>query len=110
MSAGEVEELVNQNKEITVLDVRNEDEYLSQHLDLVNLQHIPLDQLNQRMEEVQDHEKVYVHCAGGYRSPIAMSMLKARGVHNVVNIKGGLAALNETTLNKSKYVCPSSLL
>ncbi|MCZ8215332.1 MAG: rhodanese-like domain-containing protein, partial [Cyclobacteriaceae bacterium] len=45
----------------------------------------------------------YIHCAGGYRSVIASSILKARGYHNVVNVRGGYKALCETNLSRTAH-------
>mgnify|MGYP005658354043 CR=1 FL=1 len=52
-------------------------------------------------------EKFYVHCAGGYRSMIASSILKSRGFHNLVDIKGGYKAIEKTSVSRSEYICPS---
>lgn len=93
-----------------VLDVRNDNEFLSQHLLTQDLLHIPLDKLNSRMSEIDDSKTYYVHCAGGYRSLIAASLLKARGHHKIVDVQGGFGALKETQLPQSNYVCPSSLI
>ncbi|MBL7749992.1 MAG: rhodanese-like domain-containing protein, partial [Chitinophagaceae bacterium] len=46
----------------------------------------------------------YIHCAGGYRSVIATSILKARGFHNLVNIKGGYKELSKTGLERTQFV------
>jgi len=50
----------------------------------------------------------YIHCAGGYRSMIASSILKARGIHNFIDIKGGYSAISDSLIiNKTKYACQS---
>lgn len=105
----DAEQLLDIEKPL-VLDVRNENEYISHHLNLEGLEHIPLDKLNSQVDQLSTAKPLYVHCAGGYRSLIAVSLLKARGVHNVVDIRGGFGALKETQLPMSDYVCPSSLL
>jgi rhodanese-related sulfurtransferase len=51
-----------------------------------------------------------LHCAGGYRSMIAASMLKQKGFDNFVDVIGGFAAIKDTNLVKTDYVCPSTLL
>ena len=51
----------------------------------------------------------YIHCAGGYRSVIACSLLKRVGIHNTVNIEGGFGAIKKTTINLSVEDCPSTL-
>ena len=50
-----------------------------------------------------------MHCAGGYRSVIAASILKARGFHNVIDVAGGYAAVRNTTIERTAAVCPSTL-
>jgi len=79
-----------------LLDVRRESEYDTQHIrSAVNF---PLDFISRNMAQLDRDEKYYLHCAGGYRSMIAASILKARGIENLVNIKGGFKALQETAL------------
>ena len=51
----------------------------------------------------------YIHCAGGYRSVIACSLLKRAGIHNTINIEGGFAAIKKTTVNLSVEDCSSNL-
>jgi len=50
-----------------------------------------------------------VHCAGGYRSIIATSILKSRGYHNITDVAGGYNAILKTDLPKTDYVCPTTL-
>ncbi len=91
----------------TVVDVRKSGEYLSEHLiDAINIE---LDYINDQMSSVPQEGTFYVHCAGGYRSVIASSILKARGYHNMVDVAGGFNAIKEAGLNVSDYVCPSTL-
>jgi hydroxyacylglutathione hydrolase len=91
----------------TVVDVRKSGEYLSEHLiDAINVE---LDYINDQMSSVPQEGTFYVHCAGGYRSVIASSILKARGYHNMVDVAGGFKAIQEAGLNVSDYVCPSTL-
>ena len=91
----------------TVVDVRKSGEYLSEHLiDAINVE---LDYINDQMSSVPQEGTFYVHCAGGYRSVIASSILKARGYHNMVDVAGGFKAIKEAGLNVSDYVCPSTL-
>lgn len=84
-----------------ILDVRKDEEFKVEHLKCVSLTHIPLDQLISRVSELKNDASYYIHCAGGYRSLIACSWLKARGFHQVVNIKGGFEALKMTDLVRS---------
>lgn len=90
-----------------VFDVRKESEYLSEHV--LNAENTPLDNLNDYLAAFPAEEKFFIHCAGGYRSMIAASMLKARGIHNMIDVQGGFAAIKHTDIPVSNYVCPSTL-
>ena len=92
------EELAQLYKErdIKILDVRKESEYNAQHV--VKAQNFPLDFINKNMSEVSRDKEYFVHCAGGYRSMIAISILKSRGFDKLVNIKGGFTAVDEVKL------------
>lgn len=91
----------------TVVDVRKPGEYQSEHIK--NALSIPLDFISEQMEEVPKEGIFHVHCAGGYRSVIAGSILKSRGFHNLVNVEGGYKAIKETDVPRTDYVCPSTL-
>lgn len=97
----------NRNKELHVLDVRKESEYQSEHV--ANAENTPLDEINLHLEKYHANETNFVHCAGGYRSVIASSILKSRGIHNIVEVQGGIDAIKETGAEVSAYVCPSKL-
>ena len=90
-----------------IFDVRKESEYLSEHLE--GAENAPLDYLNDYLEQFSGDDLFYLHCAGGYRSMIAASILKSRGFHNMVDIKGGFKAIKEAGLAVTDYVCPSTL-
>ena len=90
-----------------VFDVRKDSEYLSQHLE--NAQHSPLDFINEHLPHFPKESPFYLHCAGGYRSVIAASILKKRGIHNLINVEGGFKAIQKTQLPLTDYVCPSTL-
>jgi glyoxylase-like metal-dependent hydrolase (beta-lactamase superfamily II)/rhodanese-related sulfurtransferase len=92
-----------------ILDVRKDGEHNSMHLKIDGLQHFALDYINQQMNQIDPHKTYHIHCAGGYRSVIAASILKARGFHNIIDISGGFAALKKTDLPLSEFVCPSTL-
>jgi hydroxyacylglutathione hydrolase len=80
---------------ITVLDVRRENEYADGHLkDASNL---PLSIMTDitLLAQFEEEENIYVHCAGGYRSVIAASILKKEGIHNLRNVLGGWAKIKE---------------
>ncbi len=111
VSAEEFANRFKSNDVTKIVDVRKASEYASQHIESNNLLNIPLDFINSKMEEFPQEETMYMHCAGGYRSVIAASILKSRGYHNMVNIEGGFKAVEEAELLPvSEYVCPSTLL
>ena len=91
----------------TIFDVRKPGEYLSEHL--VNANSTPLDFLNNHMSEFPSKGNFFIHCAGGYRSMIAASILKSRGIHNLIDVRGGFSAIKEGGMKVSDYVCPSTL-
>tara|TARA_Y100000782_G_scaffold115604_1_gene161398 strand:- start:1707 stop:3122 length:1416 start_codon:yes stop_codon:yes gene_type:complete len=101
---------VEEGKVPVVVDVRKKSEYDSQHLAADNVKNIPLDWINNSMEQFEKENTMYLHCAGGYRSLITASILKSRGYHNIVNVEGGFNALLETDLKTTEYVCPTTLL
>ncbi|TKT93628.1 MBL fold metallo-hydrolase [Dyadobacter frigoris] len=90
------EEFAKQYKQgnIKVVDVRKPDEFEAGHVD--GAENIPLDTINESMTTLSKNETLYVHCAGGYRSMIAASILKSRGFDDVVNIEGGFGAIQKT--------------
>lgn len=79
--------------DIPVFDVRNDGEYINGNLSCAS--HVPLGSLNDYLGGFPSGDKCYLYCAGGYRSVIAVSILKSRGIHNVVNIAGGFAAIKQ---------------
>lgn len=100
-------ETIITNKDNLVFDVRKPGEYQAEHIE--NVASTPLDFINENFNEYPKNEKFYIHCAGGYRSVIAASILKSRGYHNVVDIKGGFAAIKQTDIKTTNFVCPSTL-
>lgn len=90
------------NKNMNVLDVRRTSEFDAEHL--VGAVNFPLDFINRNMNQVDRDTKYYLHCAGGYRSAIAASILQSRGFDQIVNIRGGYKALSETDLKRTEYV------
>ncbi len=97
------------NPEIDILDVRKKSEYYSEHI--LNAVNAPLDYINDSMLLVDKKKTYYVHCAGGYRSMIFASILKARGYDNLINVAGGFGAIKASgKFNVSDYVCPTTML
>jgi len=96
-----------EDNELEIFDVRKPNEFLSEHVPMA--QNTPLDFINDHMSEFPQKNAFYLHCAGGYRSVIAASILKSRGIHNLIDIKGGFAKIKESGIKVSDYVCPSTL-
>ena len=95
------------NENAVVFDVRKPGEYESEHLKTA--ENTPLDFLNNHISEFPKKGDFYVHCAGGYRSVIAASILKARGFHNLIDVDGGYDAIKKTNIERTAAVCPSTL-
>jgi len=96
-------------EEVNILDVRKNSEYLSEHI--INAENAPLDFINDSMSLIDRNKTYYVHCAGGYRSMIFNSILRARGFDNLIDVQGGFSAIKATGLFPvTDYVCPSTLL
>lgn len=91
-----------------IIDVRKKSEYDSEHI--LGAVNVPLNEINQHLSEFPKDKPFVLHCAGGYRSMIASSILKQRGWKNFADVIGGFEALSKTTMPKSDYVCPSTLL
>ena len=109
INAGELVEIMKKDKNAAVVDVRKESEYLSEHVE--NAINAPLDFINDSMLKVDKNKTSYVHCAGGYRSMIFVSILKARGYDNLVDVKGGFKAIKDSNKIKvTDFVCPTTLV
>jgi len=96
-----------ENKLSILIDVRKENEYKSQHV--VNAHNYQLSSINNYLPKFDEKNDYYIHCQSGYRSMIACSILKSRGIHNITNVIGGFKNLGLTTLNLSNKICPSKL-
>jgi len=110
ISAPGLVQLIENDEGVNVLDVRKNSEFQSQHLDCPCVKNVPLDFINENLEEIDKDTTYYVHCAGGYRSVIAASILKARGYDNLIDIKDGFSGLESAGAKTTAYVCPSTLL
>lgn len=90
-------------QKLTIIDVRKPAEFDAEHVkDALS---ISLDFLNNRLAEIPKDGEVYVYCAGGYRSMIAVSILKSRGWNNLIDVSGGFKAISETDVPCTDYVC-----
>jgi hydroxyacylglutathione hydrolase len=109
ISVAELAEIKSRDPQIQLLDVRKESEYKSEHV--VGAENTPLDFINESMAQVDKDKTYYVHCAGGYRSMIFNSILRARGYQNLVDVKGGFKDLKESgEFELTDYVCPTTQL
>ncbi|MEE9406649.1 MAG: MBL fold metallo-hydrolase [Polaribacter sp.] len=105
VSADVLEDKIKENA--LVFDVRKPGEFTGEHIKVA--ESTPLDFLNNHISEFPKNKDFYVHCAGGYRSVIASSILKARGFHNVIDVAGGYSAIRNTDIERTYVVCPSTL-
>lgn len=104
----DLEKRLNSNEKPMIIDVRKKSEYDSEHvIDAVN---IPLNEINRHLAEIPKDKPFVLHCAGGYRSMIAASILKQRGWDNFEDVIGGFGKIKETSIKVSDYVCPTTLL
>ena len=90
-----------------IIDVRKPGEFTAEHVD--GAKSIPLDFINSEMSFFPKDEPFIIHCAGGYRSMIAASILKSRGFDNFKEVAGGYGAISKTNVPRTDYVCPSTL-
>ena len=84
-----------------------ESEFKSEHIE--GAENIPLSVINDHLSSLPKEAPMYIHCAGGYRSVIASSILKSRGYHNLIDVAGGFKAIQQTDIPLTDYVCPSTL-
>ena len=109
ISPDELKSIVASDSNTAILDVRKNSEYLSEHL--LSAENAPLDFINESAKKINSEKKYFVHCAGGYRSMIFISTLRARGYHNLVDVKGGFKAIKENGgFTLTDYICPTTLL
>lgn len=90
-----------------VIDVRKPGEFAAEHVD--KAKSLPLDYINDNLAGFPKDAHFYLHCAGGYRSMIAASILKSRGWENFTEVDGGFSAISKTDVPRTDYVCPSTL-
>lgn len=109
ISGEELSQLKKQNKDLSILDVRKESEFNAEHL--LDAENLPLDFINDRMTQIDKSKTYHMHCAGGYRSMIFTSILRARGFQNLIDVKDGFKSLKERSkFAVTHYANPTSLL
>jgi hydroxyacylglutathione hydrolase len=91
-----------------VIDVRRPSEYAAEHINEAYSR--PLADINAWIKDINPQEHFYIHCAGGYRSMIAASILQARGYRNFTEIEGGFGAISKTNIPKTDFVCQSKIM
>lgn len=106
VAASDLKKAIDTNK-VPVFDVRKDGEYSSSHIE--NAIHAPLSKLNDYLNDFPIDKEFYIHCAGGYRSVIAASILKSRGIHNLIDVKGGFDTIKKLDIKLTEEVCPSTL-
>jgi glyoxylase-like metal-dependent hydrolase (beta-lactamase superfamily II)/rhodanese-related sulfurtransferase len=92
----------------TVLDLRKETEYAAEHVS--EAFNRPLASINDWMNDIDPEEHFFIHCAGGYRSMIAASILQARGYRNFTEVAGGFEAISKTDLPRTDFICQSKIV
>ena len=103
-TATELEE--KNKKEINIIDVRKSTEYNVEHIE--SAKNKPLDDLFNHYKEIDKEKKYHIHCAGGYRSVIYISILKSKGYINLIDVTGGYAAIKRTNIPKTEFTCSNT--
>ena len=93
-------------KEINILDVRKPTEYNVEHIE--SAKNKPLNDLFNHYKEIDKEKKYHIHCAGGYRSVIYISILKSKGYINLIDVTGGYAAIKRTNIPKTEFTCSNT--
>lgn len=104
VDAAEFARLYHENPDIPLVDVRRASEYNAQHV--LNAQNVALDFIYKEKYRLDEHTPYYVHCAGGYRSMIAVSLLQREGFRHLTNISGGFKALSTVGLPTTEFAAP----
>jgi hydroxyacylglutathione hydrolase len=107
ISAEEFEKQVSIG-ESKIIDIRKESEYEAEHVEEAYSK--PLAYINEWVKDINPEEHFFLHCAGGYRSMIAASILEARGFRNFSEVEGGFNAIAKTTVPRTDFVCQSKVL
>ena len=94
--------------ESMVIDVRKETEYEAEHVE--DAYSKPLAFINDWTKDIQPNQHFFMHCAGGYRSMIAASILQARGYRNFTEVDGGFGAISKTAVPTTDFICQSKVL
>lgn len=93
--------------ESKIIDIRKESEYRAEHIEEAFSK--PLANINEWIKDINPKEHFFMHCAGGYRSMIAASILQARGFRNFTEIEGGFNAIAKTDVPRTDFMCQSKI-
>lgn len=108
INADELHDIMAAHPDVPVFDVRKPGEFTSEHIK--SAESAPLDNINESMLEIPKNKTAYIHCAGGYRSMIFASILRARGYDNLIDVIGGFKAIKDSEkFELTNYVCPSTI-
>ena len=107
IDAKEFEETCKQGKPL-VIDVRKKSEFDSEHV--VDALNVPLNDINAQLSQFPKDKPFILYCAGGYRSMVAASILKQRGWDNFVDVNEGFDEIKKTKVEKTDYICPTTML
>jgi rhodanese-related sulfurtransferase len=99
------ESIQNKTDHLTIVDVRKPGEYEAEHLESALF--APLDYLQENLSKLDKNTNYHIHCAGGYRSVIAISLLKQNGFTQLIDIAGGFAAIKKAGIPTTDFVCSS---
>ncbi|MBX7180519.1 MAG: MBL fold metallo-hydrolase [Bacteroidia bacterium] len=91
-----------------VIDIRKETEYAAEHVE--EAFNKPLSDINEWIKDINQNQHFFLHCAGGYRSMIAASILQARGFRNFSEVEGGFKSIAETEVPRTNFICQSKLI
>ncbi|HNQ26872.1 MAG TPA: MBL fold metallo-hydrolase [Aquaticitalea sp.] len=109
ISADKLAERMEKDPNLNILDVRKKSEYYSEHI--IGAENVPLDYINEHIAEVSKDKTYCVHCAAGYRSMAFISILKARGYENLIDVNDGFNGVKKSEkFNLTDYVCPTTML
>ena len=106
--ASKLKDAIDANKNVKIVDVRKKSEYVAESIP--SAENFPLSEINNHLSELPQEDAFFIHCAGGYRSMIASSILKSRGIHNIIEVAGGFGAIKEAAIVTSNFVCPSTII
>ena len=98
VTANKLKKEINEEN-LAIFDVRRSSEFISEHIPYA--ENTPLDLIDKYICEFPSQNPFYIHCAGGYRSVIAASILKGRGFHNLIDVKGGFTKIKENGIEIS---------